>query len=391
MSQSFSDKLAHVTGGRRYCFMVMTYHSDWHFFEAVRSIVGEATGLECIRADDILAPAEDLRTKIHSAIENAAFVIADISEERPSVYYEVGFAVARNKDVLLLAREGVVIPTDLLGVELIRYTTAKEGWGIFQAALRKHLAAQKGIAQVSLLRAMVIPRTPHPSYILASPKPPNPRSRFLSHPVERRTYGDHLGIRGILRAFGSVYGEHVAPELISAERADERLLEEDANFYLIGSPKVNGITRTFLKELQHERPPNWHFPAAPGEEEAGDYEVLLCGLLSEGPFRSQRRGAYRQDPFDDFGLIVRGPNPRFPARLVTIFAGPHSGGTGAACLAATNSKLIREITDKLPGGVADLANHVQTIWALVHVTPDPKDLHISPEGVDVVDAGVYEP
>jgi hypothetical protein len=39
MPKSFSDKLAHVTGGRRYCFVVMTYHGSYAFFERIRSSV----------------------------------------------------------------------------------------------------------------------------------------------------------------------------------------------------------------------------------------------------------------------------------------------------------------------------------------------------------------
>src|SRR5439155_13465687 len=40
-----------------------------------------------------------------------------------------------------------------------------------------------------------------------------------------------------------------------------------------------------------------------------------------------------------------------PDRLITLMAGPHSLGTGAAALAATNSRLIARIQDKLPPGV----------------------------------------
>lgn len=97
MAKSFGDQPAHVTGGRRYCFVIMTYHSGYAFFERVRSTVAEGAGLECIRAADIPGAGEDLREKIHTAIDGAAFVIADVSDPRPNIYYEVGYAIARDR------------------------------------------------------------------------------------------------------------------------------------------------------------------------------------------------------------------------------------------------------------------------------------------------------
>lgn len=389
MARSFSDKLAHVTGGRRYCFVIMTYHGSYAFFERIRAIVAEATGLECIRADDIPGAGEDLREKIHSAVDNAAFVIADVSEPRPNIYYEVGYAIARDKAVLLLAQQDVTIPTDLLGVELIRYVDSKEGWPKFEQTLRKHLAVH-GESHLSLLRAMIIPRDPHPSYILANPKTPNASSRFQFHPRERRTYGDHLGVVGILGAFGQAYGEHVVPELLSAAFAPDDLTTWDANFYLIGSPKVNRATDLFLETIQSRYATKWSLQPTPGETQEGDYEVQLSGTIDTVPFRSpsHRSKLTKDTPYEDFGLVVRGPNPRHPKRMVTILAGPHSLGTAAACLAATNSRLIREIARKLTGA-ADLAAQDRTIWVLVKGISSP-DLHIGPDEVTILHAGVYE-
>jgi hypothetical protein len=167
------------------------------------------------------------------------------------------------------------------------------------------------------------------------------------------------------------------------------LLREDASFYVIGSPKSNAVTRSLLEEMQRGRAPSWIFQPAPGEEATGDYEVILTGELDKAIFVSNDRRYLPHDPpVDDCGLIVRGPNPRFPQRLAMILAGPHARGTGAACLAATNSSLIRQITEKLPNGMSDLADHDRTLWALVHVVPD-RDLHISSDGVSITAAGVY--
>ena len=387
MREHFNQRLAHVTGGRRYCFVIMTYHENYAFFERIRAIVSEQAGFECIRADDIPGSGEDLRGKIHAAIDSAALVIADVTHVRPNIYYEVGYAVARDKPMLLLARDAVEIPTDLLGVELIRYADNKDAWPRFEHALKQHLAVHSD-SSVSLLRAMVVPKNPYPSYIVINPKKPTITSRFQFHPRELRTYGDHLGVTGILGAFASVYGEHFAPELLSGPHAPDELLEWDANLYLIGAPKSNRFTKIFLEAMQREEAPNWQFRPCLGDEGRDDYEVELSGLLDGVTFKTPRLQSMAQgDRRFDYGLIVRGPHPRHHDRLITILAGPHSLGTGAACLAATKSQVIRKIAQQLAASI-DLGSRDRTFWVLVKGVAD-EDLHIRPDGVEVFACGVY--
>jgi nucleoside 2-deoxyribosyltransferase len=386
MHPNFSHMIAHAAGGRRYCFVIMSFHEGYAFFDRIKRIVAAETGFECLRADDIPAAGENLREKLHTIIDGAAFVLADISDARPNIYYEFGYAVAHNKPVLVLAREGAAIETDLVGMEIIRYADNKDGLSRFEATLKQYLSVHRD-SNVSLLRAMIIPRHPEPTYIVLNPKRPNANSRFRHHPRERRTYGDYLGLMGVLGAFASMYGEHCAPELISASHAADDLAEWDANLFLIGSPKVNKFTDTFLSMMQRGRKPNWRFAPCPGENASGDYEVQLCGELSSRTFATPcglfSKGSQRHD----FGLIVRGPHPRHANRMLTIMAGPHSLGTGAACLAATRSNLVSEVSKSLAGTV-DLSTQDRAIWILVEATAGP-DGHLDPANVKIVEAGAY--
>jgi len=134
--------------------------------------------------------------------------------------------------------------------------------------------------------------------------------------------------------------------------------------------------------------PNWRFEKAQGEDDLADAEWLLCGDLDSGPFKTPvgRYGTGNRRGVSDYGLILRGPHPVHPNRMVTVLAGPHSLGTGAACLAATKSLLVRQIGEHLAGKV-DLADRERTIWSLVRgVAAD--DLHIDPSGVTIENAGV---
>lgn len=117
---------------------------------------------------------------------------------------------------------------------------------LFEGELKRHLAVHAD-SNVSLLRVMIVPPEPNPSYLLASPKMPVANSQFKFHPEERRTFGDNLGIVGILSAFASVFNEHCVPELLSAQHAPEDVLSWDANLFLIGSPSPgisNGVPTT---------------------------------------------------------------------------------------------------------------------------------------------------
>jgi hypothetical protein len=388
MINNFNTLIAHVTGGRRYCFVLMSYHEGFTFFEKLRKIVAEVTGFECIRADDLPGSGDDLRVKIHNAIDNAVFAIGDLTQARPNIYYELGYAVARNKPVLLIAKEGSEIHTDLHGLEMIKYTDNKEGWQLFEVSLRQHLEIHKD-SNISFLRAMVLPPIPVPSFIIINPKQPQANSRLRHHPKERRTYGDYLGLSGIMGAFVSVYGEHIIPEVISASQADDSIVELDANLFLIGSPKVNKFTGRFMEMMQNGKSPKMHFERCPGEENIIDYEMLLAGEISSGPFQTSCCGKNEIDNSYgsvDYGLIMRGRHPLFPERIVLILAGPHSIGTGAACLAATKPQLLQTISHELIGKT-ELTDWNKTIWILVRGETDSSG-HLNISGVSIEDAGV---
>ena len=118
--------------------------------------------------------------------------------------------------------------------------------------------------------------------------------------------------------------------------------------------------------------------------------MRLTGWLSSRNFSTpvgNQRGTWERE---DHGLIVRGPHPKHPkhpGRTVTIMAGPHSLGTGAACLAATKPQLVRKVADKL-ADKSDLSSHDRYFWVLVKATAS-HDYHVDDSSVEVVEASVY--
>jgi hypothetical protein len=379
--------------GKPYVFVVMPYDDKYELFLQIQRIVGEAVGLKCIRADDVHGSGFNLLAKIHNLVDRAELVIAEISSHSQNVFYEVGYSVGIQKPLLLLAEEGAEIPTDLKGLEMIEYSGSKIAMEIFERHLHEHLRLRMS-SQVSLLRDMLEADNPQPSYILASPKYPTKQSRSIGQVPDQRTFGDNLGIMGLTSAFGSFMGEGRGVELVSAQWYPDDLLRLPRNLYLIGSPKVNNATKIMLKKLQRGVEPDWFFGPAPGEKETGDYKMALYRmrkgkkLLVKGETR--RIGPKKEVVHTvDHGIIVRGPHPDYPDRLVLIMAGNHSLGSGAACLAATRSPLIQQINDLLPPK-KNIAKKDITFWALVRGEVSKRDSLLDMEDVKVVEAGVYD-
>lgn len=76
-------------------------------FEAVEKIVGNF-GCVAIRIDREQA-LEDLVTRIKREIKTSLFVIADLTDERPSCYFEAGYAEATSKPIIYVASHNSVL------------------------------------------------------------------------------------------------------------------------------------------------------------------------------------------------------------------------------------------------------------------------------------------
>jgi len=397
-ANSVTNFVHELTDGKPYIFMIMPYNEGYAFFEKIQSVVKNSVGFSCIRADHVHASGHELLSKIHLLIDRAELVIAEISTQSPNVFYEVGYAVGTQKPILILVKEGTNIPTDLKGLETISYKDDRDGVERFSMILHEHLSLQLN-SKIPVLRDMLLAKEPLPAYILASPRYPGPLSRIQGQVFDQRTYSDNLGILGLISAFGSLMGERTGIELVSAQFCDPKILErDDVNLYLIGSPKVNPVVRELLPKLQENKKPKWILGSRSDEPEEGDYIVRLYEneKTEDNWIKGEFKEVHSKDNTGkgiihtlDHGIIIRGPHPKNPNRIVLIMAGAHSLGTGAACLAATRSSLIREIQSALPKK-EDLADKNKTIWVLVQGKASEKDNLLDADGVSILRAGTYD-
>jgi len=81
--------------------------------------------IQAVRADDV-QHQEKITEVVLGYIENSDFLIADMTGERPNVYYEVGFAHALNKWPILYRQSGTKLHFDLLVHNIPEYKNITE-------------------------------------------------------------------------------------------------------------------------------------------------------------------------------------------------------------------------------------------------------------------------
>ncbi len=86
---------------KAFCAMPFSPDLDDRYFFGIK-MASERSGYLCQRSDERFFTG-DILVQIHKDISEADVIIADISGNNPNVYYEVGFAQALGKPVILVA------------------------------------------------------------------------------------------------------------------------------------------------------------------------------------------------------------------------------------------------------------------------------------------------
>lgn len=121
-------KFAYVEPDPAYAFVMMALTPPDPLMEDAYKAIERACSVIGQRVERVdRAPfTGEITEKILSSIEMAGTVVADLTHERPNVYYEIGFAHGRGKKVILTAREGTRPHFDLQSQKIIFYRNATE-------------------------------------------------------------------------------------------------------------------------------------------------------------------------------------------------------------------------------------------------------------------------
>lgn len=100
--------------GQKYCFFISPINNTDvdHNYEYVIKPLVKQYGFSIERADEI-HHTEQINDVILASIDRSKFLIADLTDERPNCYYEIGYAHSRNKPVIIIAKQGTTRHFDI--------------------------------------------------------------------------------------------------------------------------------------------------------------------------------------------------------------------------------------------------------------------------------------
>jgi hypothetical protein len=99
-------------------FVIMSFAESGPLIDAYETFkrVCGAHGFRAFKVDQHFDARQRIVPSIISSIRRAAFIIADLTEPRPNVYYELGYAQALGKDILTTAQKGTPLPFDVFDI-----------------------------------------------------------------------------------------------------------------------------------------------------------------------------------------------------------------------------------------------------------------------------------
>jgi hypothetical protein len=132
-----------TTKPKPFCFVLMPFDSSFNdIYEFGIKGACEDAGLYCERVDEQIFVGSMLE-RIYNQIARADLLVADMTGKNPNVFYEVGYAHALGKNVVLLTSVAQDIPFDLKHFPHIVYGTAIKALRTDLAKRLKHLASEE--------------------------------------------------------------------------------------------------------------------------------------------------------------------------------------------------------------------------------------------------------
>lgn len=110
------------------CFVLIPFTSkfDSIYSNIIKKVVESEFNFNCKKADEIFG-TKPIIEDIWEYIKNAKFLIADLTDRNPNVFYELGIAHALNKQVVLLTQNINDVPFDLRHFRCVVYEDSIAG------------------------------------------------------------------------------------------------------------------------------------------------------------------------------------------------------------------------------------------------------------------------
>lgn len=119
------------------CFVLMPFKIELKpiFDDHIRPVV-ESKGLSCTRADSIIGTGL-ITWDIWEKINRSRFIIADLTNKNPNVFYELGICHSLGKETILITQTMDDVPFDLKALRCIVYSFTPRGMKEMEVSLSK--------------------------------------------------------------------------------------------------------------------------------------------------------------------------------------------------------------------------------------------------------------
>lgn len=105
-------------------FVIVAFRDDMEpIFEGIKA-AGNSVGLDVKRVKDVIGDYR-ITDQVIQMINSARLIVADLTHERPNVYFELGYARGLGKTVITIAREGTNIHFDVKDWTYLPYTDSR--------------------------------------------------------------------------------------------------------------------------------------------------------------------------------------------------------------------------------------------------------------------------
>lgn len=106
-------------------FVIMPFTTSLNFvYGTIREVVTQKE-FQCHRVDDS-STSKPIIEEIKKWLAKADLIIADLTNVNPNVYYEVGYADALNKKLILVAQEGTVLGFNISHIRTLFYADPED-------------------------------------------------------------------------------------------------------------------------------------------------------------------------------------------------------------------------------------------------------------------------
>lgn len=130
---------------KKECFVIMPFGGDFdRIYKKLFNPAIKALGYRCIRQDECHPMSKLIINEILQNIARSFFIVADISEPNPNVFYELGVAHSMSKPVILFSQSVSSTPFDVRGFHVSKYNAKERSFQKIKKEISKALQELQG-------------------------------------------------------------------------------------------------------------------------------------------------------------------------------------------------------------------------------------------------------